>query len=191
MALDRHPGIARWGGYTLHMRFLAPPVLSRRSTGWLLSGMLACTSALAQWQWLDASGRKVYSDTPPPINVPEKDILRRAGPTVAAPAAGPVPAANPSAAPQISGRDGPLEARKKQAEAQEQAQKKAEADKLAQIRQDNCERARRGKATLESGVRMVTTNAQGEREVMDDAARAAETQRINEIIRSSCFGNAP
>jgi len=63
-------------------------------------------------------------------------------------------------------------------------------DKLAKARQDNCERAKRSKMTLESGARMATTNAKGEREIMDDAARATEVKRINEIIQSNCGSTA-
>lgn len=159
-----------------------------------LATTLVCTHAAAvQWQWLDGSGRKVFSDTPPPPGILEKNIIKRAGPANAATAAtatSAAPATAPAATPQISGRDEALEAKKKQAEAQEQALKKAEADKLAKARQDNCERAKRSKTTLESGVRMATTNAKGEREIMDDAARAAEVKRVNEIIQSSCGNTA-
>ena len=35
-------------------------------------------------------------------------------------------------------------------------------------------------------MRIVTTNAKGEREVLDDKARAAEMQRIESAIRSDC-----
>jgi hypothetical protein len=169
--------------------------LSWRSILLAVAATLVCTGAAAQWQWVDGSGRKVFSDTPPPPGIPEKNILKRAAPPSAAPVAT-APAAPsatpvPASSPQISGRDEQLEARKKQAEAQEQAQKKVEADKLAKARQDNCERAKRSKTTLESGVRIATTNAKGEREILDDAARAAEVKRANEIIQSSCGTGAP
>ena len=165
-----------------------PSAYSWRSLVLAVVASLACTAAAAQWQWLDSSGRKVFSDTPPPPSVAEKDILKRARPVHATPVAA-SPATPP--APQISGRDEQLEAKKKQAEDQEQALKKAEADKLAEARKENCERAKRSKAELASGVRMATINAKGEREIMDDAARAAETQRVNDIIRSSCGVGAP
>jgi hypothetical protein len=174
------------------MTFQTPPVFSWRSILLAMASTVICTSAAAQWLWLDGSGRKVFSDTPPPSSIPEKDILRRAelestNPVASVPANAPTPAATP----QISGRDAKLEDKKKQAEAQEQAQKKAEADKLAKARQENCERAKRSKATLGSGVRVITTNAKGEREIMNDAARAAQAKRMEEIIRTSCANNAP
>ena len=154
---------------------------------------LACGAALAQWQWVDGSGRKVFSDTPPPAGTPDKNVLKRPGPvrTAAAPAT-PV-ASTPTAstttaaaAPKPSGRDEGLEAKKKQAEEAEQAKKKAEADKMAKARSENCDRARSAKATLDSGIRIATTNTKGEREILDDKARAGEAKRIDDIIRSDC-----
>lgn len=155
-----------------------------------MASTVICTSAAAQWLWVDGSGRKVFSDTPPPSSIAEKDILRRAELTSTNPMAS-APATAPTATPQISGRDAQLEAKKKQAEAQEQAQKKTETDKLVKARQENCERAKRSKATLGSGVRLLTTNAKGEREIMGDAARYAQVKRMDEIIRSSCGNSAP
>lgn len=158
----------------------------------LVATVLCCTSALAQWQWVDNAGRKVFSDTPPPAGVPDKNILKRPGagaalPVAAAPSATPAAASTATVAtPKLSGRDEQLEARKKQAEAEEEAKKKAEADKLAKARQDNCERAKRNKTTMDSGIRIATTNAKGEREILDDKARAAENQRLNAIIQADC-----
>ncbi len=45
---------------------------------WALSLALVCAagSALAQWQWIDADGRKIFSDKAPPSSVPESQILR-------------------------------------------------------------------------------------------------------------------
>ena len=59
-------------------------------------------------------------------------------------------------------------------------------ERIAKQRADNCERAKRAKATLDSGQRLATTNAKGEREIMDDARRASETQRLQDIMRSDC-----
>ncbi|MDP2263785.1 MAG: DUF4124 domain-containing protein [Hydrogenophaga sp.] len=143
--------------------------------------------ALAQWQWVDATGRKVFSDTPPPASVPDKQILKRPGMRNPAPvAAAPATTETAPAAPRLPARDEQLEARKKQAEEAEQAKKKAEEERQAKARQENCERAKRAKATMDSGVRIATTNAKGEREIMDDKSRAQENQRIDEIMRADC-----
>ena len=160
-----------------------------RSLAALLIGSALATSALAQWQWIDNSGRKVFSDTAPPAGTPDKNILKRpAGGAVhstPAPSAPAPQAATPPAAPAV---DKELEARKKAAEAAEAQKEKAQAEQQAKARADNCERARKAKATLDSGMRVATTNAKGEREIMDDTRRASETQRLEQIIRSDCAG---
>lgn len=155
---------------------------------------IGCMAAQAQWQWLDPAGRKVFSDRAPPPDVPERNILKRPGKApapsqVAAPDDGAAPTQSPTpptAAPKKSELDTKLEEKKKQADQAEAAKRKAEEDRLAKARAENCERARRAKATLDSGVRMSTTNAKGEREIMDDTARAAEGQRIQAVIANEC-----
>jgi len=153
---------------------------------------LASGTVLAQWQWVDPTGRKVFSDTAPPATVPDNHILKRPGlrspapATAAAPAITEAAATNTGAAPKLSGRDETLEARKKQAEEAEQVKKKAEEERRAKVRAENCERAKRAKTTMDSGIRIATTNAKGEREIMDDTGRAAEGKRLDEVIRSEC-----
>lgn len=154
--------------------------------------------ALAQWQWIDKDGRKVYSDQSPPAEIRDKDILKRPGGRVtpaavqpansetAASANAPVVKASAAVAPKLSGKDKELEERKKQAEAEEAVKKKAEDDKQAKARADTCDRAKRALTTLQSGVRIGVTNAAGEREVMDDAKRAEETKRIKDLADGSC-----
>ena len=91
-----------------------------------------------------------------------------------------------ASAPKITGKDKELEEKKKQAEAAEAEKKKAEEEKLAKARADNCARAKRAKAEFDSGVRIARTNDKGEREIMDDAARAVESKRLDGIIASDC-----
>ena len=156
---------------------------------------LACALpalSLAQWQWIDKDGHKVFSDQSPPAEVPAKNILRRPGsrsaPVEAAPAAAAASQADKPApsAPKLSGRDQELLDKKKQAEAAEAQKKKAQEEERAKARADNCTRAKRSKDTLDSGVRVSTTNDKGEWEIMDDAARAGEIQRLKQIIASDC-----
>lgn len=173
------------------MAYVPTPKTSWRTP--LLAGLLLALSstAMAQWQWIDGTGRKVFSDTPPPAGIPDKNILKQPGSMMAPPVtavADPATAASTTApaAPQIPARDPELEAKKKQAEQAEEAKKKAELERVAKVRADSCERARKAKITMESGVRLATTNAKGEREIMDDKAKAAESQRMDSIIRSDC-----
>jgi len=157
-------------------------------------------SASAQWQWIDKDGRKVFSDQPPPADLPEKNILKRAGspPRVAfAPAPGAAPS-DPAPAPSTAARgtatapakptgvDKELEEKTRKAEEAEKAKRAAEEQKVAQAKAENCSRARQGKATLDSGIRVARLNDKGEREIIDDKARANEQQRMQSVIDADC-----
>ena len=156
---------------------------------------LASAVASAQWQWVDKDGRKVFSDRAPPPEILEKDIIKRpagripSGPTTSAAveapeaAAGTPPAANTPKLPTV---DKELEAKKKQAADAEAAKRNAETERITKLKIENCARAKQAKATLDSGARMGRVNAAGEREVMDEAARAAEAKRIQTIMASEC-----
>lgn len=161
----------------------------------------ACTwslGALAQWQWIDKDGRKVFSDRAPPLDIPDKSILKQPGgnlgaridakPAAAAGAAEPAGAASAPKLPALAGggKDKELEEKKAQAEAAEAAKKKAEEEKNAKAKADNCTRARQAKATFESGRLITHSNAQGERVFLDEATRAAESKRIDGIIATDC-----
>lgn len=171
----------------------------------LLAGVTM--GALAQWQWVDQDGRKVFSDRPPPADIPERNIVRRphviqeseisgippasAGASAAGGADSNAVQKAPTSGKAVTpvtpkGQDPALEARKKAAEEQAAAQKAAEAERQAQARRENCQRARQAQNTLDSGIRIAQVNAQGERIIMDDAARAAETQRNQAVLRADC-----
>jgi hypothetical protein len=150
-------------------------------------------SAVAQWQWIDKDGRKVFSDRSPPAEINEKDILKRPGgraPVAVAAVSESAPAAPAAAAkasaPKLTGKDAQLEAKKKQAEEEEAAKKKAEEEKVAAAKADNCNQAKRYLTTLDSGIRIANTNAKGEREVMDDGKRAEEKKRAQGVADTSC-----
>jgi hypothetical protein len=149
-------------------------------------------SALAQWQWIDKSGRRVFSDQAPPPDIPAKNILKGSNGRVIAPpvetsTAAAAPQAAPAAsAPKVAGRDKELEARKKQAEAAEAEKKKVKEREVAEARAENCKRAREAKTTLDSGMRIARVSDKGEREFLDDSQRAAEGERLQAIITRDC-----
>lgn len=159
---------------------------------------LSCVAASAQWQWIDKDGRKVFSDRAPPPDILEKNILKRplgrsqatagaeapraeaeAKPSAAPPALAPV-------APKDAGSDKDLEAKKKQAAEAEAAKRKAEEERITKAKIENCARAKQAKTTYESGARISRTNAAGEREILDDAGRAAELKRAQDVINTDC-----
>jgi hypothetical protein len=160
-------------------------------------------AASAQWQWLDKDGRKVFSDRAPPSDIQDKNILKRPGnykapvapaadagaetdTGAAASAAGQPPGFPASGAKPAGGVDKDLEAKKKQAKEADAAKRKADEERIAKAQIENCARAKQAKITFESGVRIGRTNAAGEKEFMDDAARAAELKRIQSIIDRDC-----
>lgn len=149
-----------------------------------LAGLGMLPLAWAQYQWIDASGHRVYSDLPPPVGTPANKILGGAAvkvkpaPTPAVPAAG--SAVDPGAAA--------LQKKLQQAEAERKAAEEAQRAKLADARAENCRRARDYKRTLDSGMRIAQLNKQGERVVLDDAARTQERQRAEALIGENCNG---
>jgi len=155
----------------------------------LIAGCGFALAASAQWQWTDKDGNKVFSDRAPPSDIPEKNIIKRPGNrAVTAPAAAPaaVAASSPASLPQAKGVDPALEEKKKLAEEAEAKKKKDEENKVAAARAENCSRAKQAKASFDSGMRIARTNAQGEREILDDTARATEAKRLQEVITSDC-----
>ncbi len=163
----------------------------------LLSGCLAAAQAAAQsaplppaWKWRDAAGQVHVSDLPPPLGVPAKDILerpplqRKAVATEAAAASAVAAAA--SAVPLPTRIDPELEARRRRAAAEQAQAARQQAEKDSVVRSENCGRAKAHLAALGDGQRIARTNAQGEREVLDDKGRAEEMQRARNVINSDC-----
>jgi type IV secretory pathway VirB10-like protein len=161
-------------------------------------------SATAQYMWLDASGRKVFSDQPPPASVPAKRILQQPSRAAAsapvatvdekaaaegdAEAGKPAAKAKPATAPasQNANKDKDLETAKKKIDDEAAAKKKEEQDVRDKAKADNCVRAKQAKTTLDSGVRLNQFNAKGERVFMDEAARTVEAKRLEGIIAQDC-----
>ncbi|HEY8049938.1 MAG TPA: DUF4124 domain-containing protein [Ramlibacter sp.] len=151
--------------------------------------VLACVAtpiAFAQWQWVDPSGRKVFSDQPPPPGTPPDKILKQPGnrPVEADPQ--PAASAPAGAMPRISGRDKVLDEKRKAVQNAEAEKQKAQEMQAAHDTAENCQRAKESKATLAGGGRMSRVNANGEREYLDDAAVAAERQRLEQVIKRDC-----
>lgn len=150
------------------------------------------TSALAQFVWLDEKGVKQYSDQPPPPSVPNKRILkapgqslpRNAGSTgsedAAASATTADAAGDAKVAPTIAEQNAAFQKRKAE---QAEKNKKAEQDaKLASNKAENCARARANQRALDSGARIVQTDANGERSYMTDQQRAQQNAQNQETL---------
>jgi hypothetical protein len=115
---------------------------------------------------------------------PDPAAAKRPPPAAATTAAASAPAtASPTPKPAV---DKELEARKRAGDQEQQAKAKADEDRLAVQRAENCRRARSHASALESGQRIARTNDKGEREILDDKARADEMRRANDIIGTDC-----
>lgn len=171
---------------------------------------LLASVAHAQWAWIDSKGTRQYSDTPPPADVPKKNILRTpAGPVVvdrtygdptarpegaaSAPADGAsapasVPAASASAA--RAGASKPLtpeEAFQKRQKDLAAAQAKAQKDQTeANKKSADCQSARNYASALQSGQRVSQNDAQGNKQTLNDTQRASELARAQESIAATC-----
>ena len=161
----------------------------------VFAAILGCSvPALAQWQWLDAQGRKVFSDRAPPSDIPAKSVLRQPGhassnpvPVIApSDTAGTEAATTTAKAKPADGQDKALEEQKRKLQDEEAAKEKVKQASLERQRKDNCARAQQSKTALSSGQLVANVNAQGERGFMDDATRSNELKRANDMIASDC-----
>jgi hypothetical protein len=165
---------------------------------------IAATAAHAQsmWKWRDASGQLHISDTAPPPGTPAKNIISSPvggmpAPVISTTSTSTTTTSTTATTPAAAAASTPesdLDKKKKAADKEkadkEKADRAALEQKNAAIRKDNCTRATNAAAGIQAGNRLTTTNAKGEREFLDDAGRAAELKRTQEIIASNC-GAAP
>ena len=157
--------------------------------------MLAtCQIAFAQFVWTDDKGVKQYSDRPPPSSVPRSHILKSPG------NAAPVNATEQAAASATDNSTAASSAAstkkavpmttaernadytKRKMEEAEKAKKSADAVKIAADKKANCDRAQSYSRSLEDGVRVTSTDKNGERSYLSDEQRAQEIRNAQRVI---------
>jgi hypothetical protein len=165
---------------------------------------VASTAAgAAPWQWRDAHGRMVYSDRPPPSDVRAAQIVRSPAPKAAstpssaAAAEAPNDASASPSSPTVTPTSAPTaptwvererEYRARQAQrAEEEAKAREESERVAAA-QRACDELRRSIRTLESGLRVVSVNAGGETETLDDAQRGLRLKSARADLERNCSG---
>lgn len=79
-----------------------------------------------------------------------------------------------------------LDFKKRQQESAEKSEKDAKEKSVAAERRENCDRAQKQVAMLESGQRIATFDEKGERRIMDDAEQANEMERARRIVSEAC-----
>lgn len=130
-----------------------------------------------QFRWIDKEGRVQYGDTPPP----GVKATRLKPPPAGTPA--PSAAAKKDAEKPLS----PEAAfRKRQQEQAEAEKKSAQASGDAATRRENCESAQAQVRQIQSGQRISTVNAQGERVFLEDAQIARELARAQQAVAVHC-----
>ncbi len=137
---------------------------------------------------VDTAGKTTYTQSPCPSNTRSAPISRTVPPAAPA-AAAPAGDAAKGATEAKSGPRTPAEAEqafRKRQQDQADAQKKQE-EKLAESRQkdENCQQARAGLASLEAG-RQVRFDAKGERTFLDDNQIAQEKDKARKAVEQFC-----
>ena len=139
------------------------------------------------YQWKDANGRTIISDTPGPGSAKTSRSTGNPAPT-------PTPATEKAgeavkAAPppqQKSIADLNLEFKKRQQDAKEKADKDAKDQAARAENQENCERARRTLTALQNGQPMAQLNEKGESQLMDNSQREQEMERARRFVTEAC-----
>lgn len=145
---------------------------------------IVTTAAFGQtWQWKDAGGNTVISDTPPPGNARSSRSIGARTPSVVSekPAAAPT---TDNAPKSVAERD--MEFRKRQQEARERTEKEAKEQQTVRDKQENCEQARRNLVALESDRAVMAIDEKGDRQAMDASQRAQEIERTRRIMAEAC-----
>lgn len=151
-----------------------------------LVALLIGTAAQAQvYKWKDSQGRTVISDTPQPGAGPQTPVVGASAPKVST--------GTPQSADKAVTPAGPtnwaekeLDLKKRMQDKKESEQKDAQAKAEADRKAENCRRSKEQLAVMESGERLATYGADGEREYIDDARREAEVTRARKAVEEWC-----
>jgi hypothetical protein len=138
--------------------------------------LFAAAAAAQQYKWVDQDGKVRYGDVPPP-GVKATPMKPPAASTPA-PAAGPKKDAKPLTPEQAF--------QKRQKDQQEQEEKAAKDRSENEAKRVNCEQAQAQLRNIESGQRISTTNAAGERVYLEDAQLAKERERAQRAVGEWC-----
>ncbi len=150
----------------------------------LAAALAFASGASAQlYKWKDANGRIRYGDTPPP-GADAKQI--RGASSYATPAAPDAGAKNDKGEKEEKPLTPEQAFEKRQKERADAEQKAAKERADAEQKRTNCDLAQAQLRTLQSGQRISTTNAAGERVFLDEGQIAAETARAQKSVADWC-----
>jgi uncharacterized protein DUF4124 len=144
----------------------------------------SASAAAQMYKWKDKDGHTRYGDVPPP----------GAEATAIGARSRAAPAAPPPAGEARGDKDDksekaltPEQAFRKRQQERAAAEEKAAKERSESARkQENCAQAQAQLRTLQSGQRIATLDAAGERTIMDDSQRAAETGQAEKAVADWC-----
>jgi hypothetical protein len=150
----------------------------------LLIGFAAQMPSGAQqlYRWVDENGRVQYSDRPPPPGASSQTQIKKKPRSSSQAAA----SRDQQAPAPKSYAEQEAEFRKRQVEKAEQEAKEKQEKQAAAERKRQCDEARNYLGGLKAGAQFVKYNAAGEREYLDDKARAEEIKRAEKTVAAAC-----
>jgi hypothetical protein len=155
------------------MRLTVPPLVQRR--GLVLVGLLGLAGAAwageGVYKWVDAEGRTHFGSQPPPGSKAHKLDIRPAVPD---------PVGPPAAA---SWQE---QLRRSSELRHQRQQEEAEQAKKARVAEQECQAARRTLYTLGRERPVYRSNAQGEREYLEDDQRQAAIESARIRAETAC-----
>jgi hypothetical protein len=127
------------------------------------------------YKWVDANGRVVYSDQPPPGDV-KTEVVRP-----------PPPPANPQAATELQDRQ--IADKQREKKRADEARAAEQARELSERRREACVTALgQMRALQQRNEVLYRINEQGERVLITDDARREAIERQQRIVRENCPG---
>ncbi len=129
--------------------------------------MLASNALAQAYQWKDANGKTIISDTPPPASAKARSVQDKT--------------ANSNTNKSFAEQD--LEFRKRQQTLKENQDKEQKETQAKTEQKENCLRAKQQYDLMTSGQKIVNRDASGERKVMEDNERANEAARAQATLK--------
>ncbi|MEB0134547.1 DUF4124 domain-containing protein [Actimicrobium sp. CCC2.4] len=146
----------------------------------VIAALLFSGAASAQYVWRDAKGGKQFSDQPPPASIPRRDILKEPSSE---------PRADTESAPAATTATAPLSTAERNADFRQRRMEQADKDKkaadekaVAADKTANCARARAYQRSLEEGMRIASTDKNGERYTLNDNQRDVEIRNTRKVV---------
>ena len=133
------------------------------------------------YQWKDANGKTIVSDTPPPGGV---KASRSFGGSPSMSIEKPAATSDANAPKSMADKDADF--KKRQQDNKLKSELKAKDEEFAKEKQQFCEQARRQIATMEAKGPVATVNEKGEQQLMNADQRMEEIERVRKQMAENC-----